>query len=342
MTPVLVDTSLRDGMHSVSHRFSTGDVGRVVQALDLARVDVIEVGHGDGIGGSSVQYGFARASDLDYIDAAVAAARHARIAVLLLPGIGTLAMLREARTRGASTVRVATHCTEADIAQQHIGWARAEGMRVGGFLMMSHMLEPRALADQAALMESYGAEVVYCVDSAGALVPSGARDRVLALRNRLEVEVGFHAHNNLGCAIGNSLAAVEAGATWVDGSLRGLGAGAGNAPIEVLSAALERAGHLPAANLFALMDAAENVVAPMLERPQIIGRESLVLGYAGVYSSFLRHAERAAAKYGVDPRDILMELGRRGVVGGQEDMIIDVAVELVTRGRGGPTSAAAP
>lgn len=328
MIPTLVDTSLRDGMHSVSHQFTCRQVGAVAGALDRARVDMIEVGHGDGIGGSSFQYGFAEASDLDYVEAAVEATTHSQVAVLLLPGIGTLAMLKEARRCGASAVRVATHCTEADIAQQHIAWAREEGMTVCGFLMMSHMLEPGALADQAALMESYGAEVVYCVDSAGALVPRGARERVLALRERLEVEVGFHAHNNLGCAVGNSLAAIESGATWLDGSLRGLGAGAGNAPTEVLCAALERAGHVPGASLFALMDAAENVVAPMLARPQIIDRESLVIGYAGVYSSFLRHAERAATKYGVDARDVLIELGRRRVVGGQEDMIIDVAVEI--------------
>ena len=342
MIPTLVDTSLRDGMHSVSHQFTPEQVAEVVSALDRAQVDLIEVGHGDGLGGSSFQYGFARASDMDYVDAAVDAAEHSQIAVLLLPGIGTLEILKEARERGVSAVRVATHCTEADIAEQHIGWAREQEMTVCGFLMMSHMLAPDALADQAALMESYGAEVVYCVDSAGALVPSGARARVLALRDRLEVAVGFHAHNNLGCAVGNSLAAVEAGASWVDGSLRGLGAGAGNAATEVLCAALIKAGHPPRARLFDLMDAAEDVVAAMLARPQIIDRESLVIGYAGVYSSFLRHAERAAEKYGVDTRDVLIELGDRRVVGGQEDMIIDVAVEMADRNGSAGRGAAQP
>ena len=326
--PTLVDTSLRDGMHSVLHQFTPDQVGTVASALDDAGVDLIEVGHGDGIGGSSFQYGFAHSPDLRYVEAAVAGATRSQIAVLLLPGIGTLDMLREARERGASAVRVATHCTEADICEQHIGWARESGMTVCGFLMMCHMLDPRALAEQAALMESYGAHVVYAVDSAGALVPSGARGRVTALRDRIEVEVGFHAHNNLGCAVGNSLAAIECGATWVDGSLRGLGAGAGNAPTEVLCAALDRAGRPARADLFKLMDAAEDIVAPMLARPQIVDRESLAIGYAGVYSSFLRHAERAAEKYGVDARDLLVELGRRKVVGGQEDMIIDVAVEM--------------
>jgi len=323
----LVDTSLRDGMHSVSHAFTPPQMGVVAAALDPAGLRLIEVTHGDGLGGSSFQYGFAAASDLEYVEAVVGAAERTEVAVLLLPGIGTIKMLEEARQRGAGAVRVATHCTEADISAQHIAWAREQEMTTIGFLMMSHMLEPAALAEQAALMESYGAEVVYVVDSAGALVPDGARRRVESLRERLEVEVGFHAHNNLGCAVGNSLAAVAAGATWVDGSLRGLGAGAGNAATEVLAAALDKAGVETGADVFALMDAAEDVVAPLLPRPQIIDRASLMLGYAGVYSSFLRHTERAAEKYGVDPRELLVELGRRGVVGGQEDVIIEVAAQ---------------
>ena len=323
----LVDTSLRDGMHSVSHAFTPAQMGVVAAALDPAGLRLIEVAHGDGLGGSSFQYGFAAASDLEYVEAVVGAAERTEVAVLLLPGIGTIKMLEEARQRGAGAVRVATHCTEADISAQHIASAREQEMTTIGFLMMSHMLEPAALAEQAALMESYGAEVVYVVDSAGALVPDGARQRVEALRERLEVEVGFHAHNNLGCAVGNSLAAVGAGATWVDGSLRGLGAGAGNAATEVLAAALDKAGVETGADVFALMDAAEDIVAPLLPRPQIIDRASLMLGYAGVYSSFLRHTERAAEKYGVDPRELLVELGRRGVVGGQEDVIIEVAAQ---------------
>lgn len=328
-TVSLVDTSLRDGMHSVSHAFTPAEVGAVAAALDRTGLRLIEVAHGDGLGGSSFQYGFAAASDPEYVEAAAAAVAHTEVGVLLLPGIGTIKMLEEVRRRGAGAVRVATHCTEADISAEHIGWAREHGMTTVGFLMMCHMLDPAALAEQAALMESYGAEVVYAVDSAGALVPDGARERVEALRERLgsACEVGFHAHNNLGCAVGNSLAAVAAGATWVDGSLRGLGAGAGNAATEVLAAALDRAGVATAVDVFALMDAAEDVVAPLLPRPQIIDRASLVLGYAGVYSSFLRHTERAAEKYGVDARELLVELGRRKVVGGQEDMIIEVAAQ---------------
>lgn len=331
----LVDSSLRDGMHSVRHQFTPAQVAAVAAGLDAAGVDVIEVSHGDGVGGSSIQYGRSRHADDELIEAAAGAVGQARIAALLLPGIGTLRRLQRARALGASVARVATHCTEADIAQQHIGWAAEQGMRAVGFLMMSHMLEPGELAEQARLMESYGASVVYIVDSAGALVPSTAAARVAALREALvdATEVGFHAHNNLGCGVGNALAAADAGATWLDGSLRGLGAGAGNAQLEVLAAALERSGHATGARLFPLMDVAEDVVAPLMPRAQIVDRTALAIGYAGVYSSFLLHAERAAAKFGVEPRAVLMELGRRRIVGGQEDMIIDAAAELAGRGQ---------
>ncbi len=332
----LVDSSLRDGMHSVRHSFTPAQVAAVAAGLDGAGIDVIEVSHGDGVGGSSIQYGRSAHPDAALIEAAAGAVQHAQIAALLLPGIGTLTRLKAAQSLGASVARVATHCTEADIAEQHIAWAAEHGMRAVGFLMMSHMLEPAELAVQARLMESYGASVVYIVDSAGAMVPIGAAARVAALREALalETEVGFHAHNNLGCGVGNALAAVEAGATWLDGSLRGLGAGAGNAQLEVLAAALERSGHTSGADLFALMDVAEDVVAPLMPRAQIIDRGALSIGYAGVYSSFLLHAERAGAKYGVEPRAVLMELGRRRIVGGQEDMIIDAASELAQRARG--------
>ena len=326
----LVDSSLRDGMHSVRHSFTPDQVAAVARGLDEAGVDVIEVSHGDGVGGSSIQYGRSAHHDRELIAAAAGAVSRARIAALLLPGIGTLDDLREAQSLGASVARVATHCTEADIAEQHIGWAAANGMTAVGFLMMSHMIEPAELAAQARRMECYGAQIVYVTDSAGALVPTSAAARVQALRGTLDpqTQVGFHAHNNLGCGVGNALAAVAAGATWLDGSLRGLGAGAGNAQLEVLAAALERSGHETNAELFPLMDVAEDVVAPLMQRPQIIDRGALSIGYAGVYSSFLLHAERAGAKFGVEPRAVLMELGRRRIVGGQEDMIIDAAAAL--------------
>jgi 4-hydroxy 2-oxovalerate aldolase len=331
MTPILCDSSLRDGMHSVAHSFEPDAFAAVAAGLDRAGVDVIEVGHGDGLAGSSIQYGLAAADDAALVEAAVGAVRRARVAVLLLPGIGTVGDLERARGAGAEVARIATHCTEADIAEQHIGWAVEHGMTAVGFLMMSHMLEPRALAEQARLMESYGASVVYVVDSAGALVPATAAERVSALGEALDCEVGIHTHNNLGCGVANALAGVEAGAGWADGSLRGLGAGAGNAPLEVLAAALERSGHPAAADVLALMDVAEEVVAPLMPGPQTIDRDGLTIGYAGVYSSFLLHARRAADKYGVDARDVLIELGRRRVVGGQEDMIIDVAAALAER-----------
>ena len=328
MMPTVVDSSLRDGMHSVRHQFSVEDVRVVAAGLERAAVDVIEVTHGDGLGGSSIQYGRSAESDWDLIAAAVDVTSESRVAVLLLPGIGTIEDLERAKDLGARVARVATHCTEADISEQHLGWAAENGMEAVGFLMMAHMIEPARLAEQAAIMEAAGASVVYAVDSAGALVPEAAAARVSALRDRLSCEVGFHSHNNLGCAIGNSLAAVRAGASWIDGSLRGLGAGAGNAATEVLCTALAVDGNAADVDLFAVMDVAEELVAPRLPRPQVIDRESLILGYAGVYSSFRLHAQRAAEKYGVDARDVLVELGRRKVVGGQEDLIIEVAAQM--------------
>jgi 4-hydroxy 2-oxovalerate aldolase len=326
----ITDSSLRDGMHSVSHQLTPDDVAKVAGALDAAGVDVIEVSHGDGIGGSSIQYGLAAATDEALVDAAVAAVHRARVAVLLLPGIGTIRRLRRMQEIGATVARVATHCTEADIAQQHLSWAKEHGMLAVGFLMMSHMIPPADLAAQATLMESYGADVVYVVDSAGALTPEGARERVTALRQAIDVEVGFHAHNNLGCAVGNSIAAAEVGATWLDGSIAGLGAGAGNAATEVLCAALDRAGFKAGVDIFGLLAAAEEVI-PVFPRLPRTDRASVTLGYAGVYSSFRLHAERAEKKYGVPAHELLVELGRRRVVGGQEDMIIQVAAELASQ-----------
>jgi 4-hydroxy 2-oxovalerate aldolase len=329
----LVDTSLRDGMSSVSHQFTPEQVGAVARGLDRAGVRVIEVAHGIGIGASSIQYGFAAATDVEYVRAAVAAVDRADIAVLYVPGISTLSALDAVRDAGATTVRVATHCTEADCAEQPIRHALDHGMRVMSFLMMSHKLEPSALAEQAAKLDSYGAQVIYVVDSAGALVPGSAGARVAALREAVHADIGFHAHNNLGVGIGNALAAVENGATYIDGSLRGLGASAGNAQTEALAAALERAGHRPGVDVFALIEVAEHLIAPLMTEPQVVDETALLLGYAGLYSTFFHPAKRAADKYGVPMRELLLELGRREVIGGQEDMIIDVAAELSSRGR---------
>ena len=324
----LVDTSLRDGMNTVGHQFTADQAAAIAGGLDKAGVRTIEVAHGDGIGGSSLQFGRAAATDPEYVAAAVGAVADASIAVLYVPGIATLTDLQGCLDAGATTVRVAVHCTEADCGQQPVTWAKERGLTVMTFLMMSHMLPPAELAEQAALLASYGADVVYVVDSAGALVPNTAAERVDAFTQRIAAKVGFHAHNNLGVGVGNALAAVDAGATYIDGSLRGLGAGAGNAQTEVLAAALMRAGHTIDADLFGLRDTAENVVAPLMRRPQLIDETAVMIGYAGVYSTFFHFAKRAGEKYGVPTKDIIMELGRRGVIGGQEDMIVDVAAEL--------------
>jgi 4-hydroxy 2-oxovalerate aldolase len=327
----LVDTTLRDGMSSVSHQFTPQDVASIARGLDKAGIPTIEVAHGIGIGASSIQYGFAAATDPEYVRAAVEAVENAEIAVLYVPGIATLAGLQGAIDAGITTVRVAVHCTEADCGQQPIEWAKAKGLTVMTFLMMSHKLEPEQLAEQAVKLDSYGADVVYVVDSAGAMVPAHAAARVAAVREAIAADIGFHAHNNLGVGIANALAAAENGATFIDGSLRGLGASAGNAQTEVLAAAFERAGWDTGVELFPLIDTAEHVVAPLMKEPQIVDETALVLGYAGVYSTFFHPTKRAAKKFGVPTRDILLELGRRGVIGGQEDMIVDVASELSGR-----------
>ncbi|RKQ32659.1 4-hydroxy-2-oxovalerate aldolase [Oceanobacillus halophilus] len=324
----LTEVALRDGSHAVSHQYTVGQVTSVAKALNEAHVPYIEVSHGDGLGGSSLQYGQSLTDELKLIEAAVSVTDFSKIAVLLLPGIGTIEDLKKAAGLGAKMARVATHVTEADVSKQHIETAKDLGMETVGFLMMSHMAPASKLVEQAKLMENYGADTVYVVDSAGALLPHEVKERIAALRQELTVNIGFHAHNNLSLAMGNTLAAIEAGATRIDGSIRCLGAGAGNTQTEVLVAVLERMGLKTGVDLYKMMDIAEDIVAPILPKPQEINRDSLTLGYAGVYSSFLLHANRAAKRFNVDSRDILVELGRREIIGGQEDMIIDVAAEL--------------
>ncbi|WP_102348997.1 4-hydroxy-2-oxovalerate aldolase [Bacillus sp. Marseille-P3661] len=325
---IITEVALRDGSHAIRHQYTVDQVTSIAKALDEANVPYIEVTHGDGLGGSSLQYGLSRTNELELIEAAASVVKNSKIAVLLLPGIGTKPELKEAARLGAKMARVATHVTEADVAPQHIALAKELGLETVGFLMMSHMVPTSKLVEQAKLMESYGADIVYVVDSAGALLPHEVRERIRALKDTLTVEVGFHGHNNLSLAMANTLAAIEEGATRIDGSIRCLGAGAGNTQTEVLVAVCERMGIKTGIDLYKMMDIAEDLVAPILEKPQEIEKGSLVLGYAGVYSSFLLHAQRAAAKFGVDSRDILIELGKRKVVGGQEDMIVDVAAEI--------------
>jgi 4-hydroxy 2-oxovalerate aldolase len=329
--PRLTDTTLRDGDHAVSHSYTPEQVRAIVKELDEAGVPVIEVSHGAGLNGSTIQQGFSTHSEFDLIQVAVETAKQAKIASLFVPGIGTSTELRKAAEIGISVIRIAVHCTEADVTEQYFRLAKELGLEAVGFLMMSHSQPASVLAKQAKLMESYGADCVYVVDSAGALVQSGVRERVSALKDAVSIDVGFHAHNNLGLAIGNTITALEAGADQIDGTLRGLGAGAGNAPTEILLAVLNKMNVDTGVNLAILMDAAEEIVAPLMKSAIVIDRDNLSSGYAGVYNSFLLHVRHAAEKFDVGISEIMEELGKRNAVAGQEDWILDVAVELAEK-----------
>jgi 4-hydroxy-2-oxovalerate/4-hydroxy-2-oxohexanoate aldolase len=327
------DMTLRDGMHPKRHRITLQQMVTIAKGLDDAGVPLIEVTHGDGLGGASVNYGFPAHSDEQYLTAVIPALKNAKVSALLLPGIGTVEHLKMARACGVHTIRVATHCTEADVSEQHIGMARQMEMDTVGFLMMSHMASPETLAGQARLMESYGANCVYITDSAGHMLPEDVKARISAVRDALrpETEVGFHGHHNLAMGVSNSIMAVECGATRIDAAAAGLGAGAGNTPMEVFIAVCERMGIGTGVDPFKIQDVAEDLVVPIMDHPIRIDRDSLTLGYAGVYSSFLLFAKRAEKKYRIPAREILVELGRKGMVGGQEDMIEDTALTLAKK-----------
>jgi 4-hydroxy-2-oxovalerate/4-hydroxy-2-oxohexanoate aldolase len=325
------DMCLRDGMHPKRHQITVEQMVSIAKAMDDAGIPMIEVTHGDGLGGASVNYGFPAASDEEYLSAVCREMKNSKVSALLLPGIGTVDHLKMAVDCGISTIRVATHCTEADVSEQHISMAtKIPGLDTVGFLMMAHMIEPQELVEQLKLMEGYGANCVYITDSAGYMLPDDVTARVALARAQLDpaTELGFHGHHNMAMGIANSLAAVAAGATRIDGSLAGLGAGAGNTPLEVFIAVCERMGVITGVDLFKAMDVAEDLVVPMMDHMVRIDRDALTLGYAGVYSSFLLFAKRSAAKYNLSSRDILVELGRRKTVGGQEDMIEDLALDM--------------
>ncbi len=325
---IINDVTLRDGMHAISHQYSKEQIAQLTELIDDAGADIIEVTHGDGLGGSSIQYGFSKVLESEMISTAVATAKNAKIGVLLVPGIGTIDQLKNANDLGASVVRVATHCTEADVSEQHIKAARSLNMDTVGFLMMAHRTTAENLLEEAKKMEAYGAQTIYVVDSAGALTMDGVRERVSLFKENLGVPVGFHAHNNLSLGVANSIVAIEEGATRIDASLAGMGAGAGNAALEQLIAVMNKLDISHNLDLYKTMDAAENIMKPMMPRPVQIDRLSLTLGYTGVYSSFLLFAERAGKEYGVDAREILTRLAELEAVGGQEDWIITVAQEL--------------
>jgi 4-hydroxy 2-oxovalerate aldolase len=328
---IVNDVTLRDGMHALSHQYTIEQMVSIAKKLDEAKIDIIEVSHGDGLNGNSINYGFSKHAEIEYLQSVKSCLKYSKLAALLLPGIGTIEDLEMALEAGVNTIRIATHCTEADISKQHIEKAKQLGFDTVGFLMMSHMIEPKELLVQAKKMESYGADCVYITDSAGAMLMSDTKNKISLFKNELLCEVGFHNHNNLGLGVANSIISIEQGVDRIDASLAGMGAGAGNCALECLIAVMNKMGLNKDIDLYPLIDAADKLVRPIQIRPVQTDGNALLLGYAGVYSSFLLHTERASKLYNVDSKDILIELGKRKMIGGQEDMIVDIALDLLNR-----------
>lgn len=329
----IVDDTLRDGSNTIRHQFTPEQMARVAEGLDKANIEVIQVGHGEGLAGSAIQYGFSAATDQEYLEAVSSVIKRAKLSIIIVPGLATKKDIELSSKYGAKVARICTHGTEADLSEQHIGLAKEKGMEAIGMLMMVHLVSPEKLLEQAKLMEGYGADVIYLSDSAGALTPFDVKKRFTVLREGLkpETQLGLHPHHSMGQSICNSLMAIECGATMIDGTCCGMGGGAGNAPTEVLAVILEKMGYDTGISLYAIQDVAEDIVRPIMPGPVTITRTSLMSGYAGVPARFLHQCNEQAERFGVEARDVMMELGRRKIVGGQEDMIIKVAHELAEK-----------
>ena len=324
----LMDLTLRDGMHAIGHQFTPETMAFLAEKIDTVGVDYIEFGHGNGLGGSSLQYGLGAGTDLEYIEAVTKVVKNTELSVITIPGIGTRFELQMAYDHGIRVARFATQMSECDIAKQHIQLAKKIGLSPWSTLPHAKCLSIEDTVKYAQMVESYGAEVVYLLDGGGSMLPEEVYERVEAIKKNVDIPVGLHLHNNLQLAVANTLAGVDAGAEYVDCCLKGFGAGAGNCPVEPLAVALEKKGYETGINLYHAMDVGDEYLKPLMARPMELASDQIMLGYAGTYSSFLLFARRAAERYGVDPRDVILEIGRRGCTEGQEQICIEVAYEL--------------
>ena len=339
---IVTDPTLRDGSHACSHQISVEQIRRYATAAEAARVDYLEVGHGNGLGASSLQVGLCLVPEKEMLRTAKACLKETGLSVHVMPGFAIdKREIASALEAGVDLFRVGTHCTEADLAQRHISYVRNAGKEAWGILMMTHMASKEVLLEESKKMESYGAQGLVLMDSAGAAVPDDVRQKIGLLAEKLDMPIGFHAHNNLGLSVANSLAALEVGARILDGTARGFGAGAGNAPLELVVAAMQRLGYECRADLYKVLDAADLAAEIFAENLPVSNSITIVSGLAGVFSGFAKPVQRAAKQMGVDPRDVFFELGRRKVVGGQEDLILEVANDLAKKKKAASLSAEA-